>query len=300
MSARAALAALLLAPSLAPAQRGTEAPIFFDDFSQASTTTLRAQGWTLRDRPGHPGLSGARWLPELLSLHDDPARGGNRLLRLQAHTDGTAAGTAQAQACHHRRLLHGTWAARVRFTDVPEQGADGDPVVQAFYAIGPLRHDLDPLFSEVDIEYLPNGGWGSPETRLYAISWQTVRMEPWQSWNSAHAEPGAHSGWKTLVVQSEPGAVRQYLDGRLLARHGGRNLPVEPMSLNLSLWFSPGGLLPPSTAPRRWAMEVDWVLHTPEQLTPEAVAARVAGFRAQGVAQRDSLPAPTLPSPCDL
>lgn len=300
MSVRAACAAVLLVPMLALAQKVAEAPIFFDDFSQASITTLRAQGWTLRDKPGHPGLPGARWLPELLSLHEDPAIPGNRLLRLQAHTDGTAAGTAQAQACHQRRLLHGTWAARVRFTDVPEHGADGDPVVQAFYAIGPLRHDLDPLFSEVDIEYLPNGGWGSPETRLYAISWQTVRIEPWQSWNSAHAEPGAHGGWKTLVVQSEPGAVRQYLDGRLLATHGGRNLPVEPMSLNLSLWFSLGGLLPPSAVPRRWMMEVDWVLHTRAKLAPQAVPQQVHTLRAAGVARHDDWPAPGLPAACDL
>ncbi len=301
MKARAAWAAAAwLAPLLAAAQAAVPGPVFFDDFSQPDTAALREQGWTLRTTPGHPGLPGARWRPELLSLVDDPARPGNRLLRLQAQTDGTPAGTAQAQACHQRRLLHGTWAARVRFTDAPLQGADGDPVIQAFYAIGPLRHDLDPQFSEVDIEYLPNGGWGSPETRLYAISWQTVRLEPWQAWNSAHAEPGGHGGWKTLVVQSEPGAVRQYLDGRLIATHGGRHLPVEPMSLNFSLWFSPGGLLPASTEPRRWVMDVDWVLHTPDALAPEAVAARVAALRAEGVARRDGLPAATLPSRCDL
>ncbi len=293
---RAVCTALLTAAWAA----GAAEPIFFDDFSQPDTTTLRAQGWTLRDRAGHPGLAGARWAPEALSLQADPETRGNRLLRLQAQTDGTPAGTVQAQACHQRRLLHGTWAARVRFTDVPLQGADGDPVIQAFYAIGPLRHDLDPQFSEIDIEYLPNGGWGSPETRLFAISWQTVRIEPWQSWNSAHAEPGGHAGWRVLVVQSEPGAVRQYLDGRLIATHTGRNLPVEAMSLNLSLWFSPGGLLPPSEVPRRWAMDVDWVLHSPARLAPDAVATQVQALRAAGVTQRDTLPQSTLPVPCDL
>ena len=295
-------AAALLTATLGAAAQPAEplSPIFFDDFSQPDTATLRAQGWTLRDRAGHPGVPGARWAPEGLSLQPDPAQPGNRLLRLQAQTDGTPAGTVQAQACHQRRLLHGTWAARVRFTDVPLQGADGDPVIQAFYAIGPLRHDLDPQFSEVDIEYLPNGGWGSPETRLYAISWQTVRIEPWQAWNSAHAEPGGHAGWRVLVVQSEPGAVRQYLDGRLIATHTGRHLPVEPMSLNLSLWFSPGGPLPPSAMPRRWAMDIDWVLHSPARLAPDAVAAQVQALRAGGVAQRDTWPQATLPTACDL
>ncbi|RVU44403.1 glycoside hydrolase family 16 protein [Rubrivivax rivuli] len=291
-------AAALLASTLAGAQPA--GPIFFDDFSQPDTATLRAQGWTLRDRAGHPGVPGARWAPEALSLQPDPAQAGNRLLRLQAQTDGTPAGTVQAQACHQRRLLHGTWAARVRFTDAPLQGADGDPVIQAFYAIGPLRHDLDPQFSEVDIEYLPNGGWGSPETRLYAISWQTVRLEPWQAWNSTHAEPGGHAGWRVLVVQSEPGAVRQYLDGRLIASHTGRHLPVEAMSLNLSLWFSPGGLLPPTAAPRRWAMDVDWVLHTAALWSPAAVVQQVQALRAAGAARRDGWPAAAQPAPCDL
>jgi hypothetical protein len=279
------------------------APLFFDDFSHAGVDGLRGHGWTLRSDAGHPGVPGARWAPDGIALVDDPALPGNRLLRLSAQTDGTPAGTTQAQVCHQRKLLRGTYAARVRFTDAPAAGRDGDPVIQAFYALSPLQHDLDPTFSEVDFEYLPNGGWGSAATRLYAISWQTVQIEPWRAFNAAHEAAGSHAGWRVLTVHVSDTTTRHHLDGRLLATHGGRNVPTVPMSMNLSLWFSPGGLLPASTEPRRWVMEVDWVLHAAGvQLTHQAVLAEVARLRAAGRPVVDTVPpaAPALASPCNL
>lgn len=296
---RPALAAALLSllSTAAPAQ------VFFDDFSQADLATLRAQGWTLREAAGHPGVPGARWGAAQLELVADPQRAGNRLLRLAAQTDGTPAGTAQAQLCHQRKLLRGTYAARVRFTDAPVAGQDGDPVVQAFYAISPLQHDLDPTFSEVDFEYLPNGGWGSAATRLYAISWQTVQIEPWRAFNAAHEAPGSHAGWRVLLIQVDETRTRHVLDGRLLAEHGGRNVPAVPMSMNLSLWFSPGGLLPANAEPRRWVMEVDWVFHAAgRQLQQAQVLAEVQALRRQGRAALDTVPPAQSPlaSPCNL
>jgi hypothetical protein len=80
--------------------------------------------------PGLPARLGRRGV----ALVDDPQQPGNRLLRLSARTDGTAAGTVQAQVCHARKYLEGTYAARVRFSDAPVQGPDGDVVVQTFYA----------------------------------------------------------------------------------------------------------------------------------------------------------------------
>lgn len=212
VAAAVAIAAAALATT--PPAAAATPPLFFDDFSHADMQALRGAGWTLRDAPGHPGVPGARWSPQGVRLVDDPARPGNRLMRLEAATDGTPAGTEQAQVCHRRRLLHGTWAARVRLSDRPLSGVDGDPVVQAFYAISPLLHDLDPGFSEVDFEYLPNGGWGSAATRLYAISWQTVRLAPWQAFNAAHEEPGSHDGWRVLLMQADAVRTRHAVDGR--------------------------------------------------------------------------------------
>ena len=277
--------------------------LFFDDFSYADLSALRARGWTPRSQAGHPGVEGATWSADQLSLQDDPLVQGNRLLRLSARTDGTGAGTRQAQVCHARKYLAGTYAARIRFTNTPVAGIDGDPIIQTFYAVTPLRHDFDPDFSELDWEYLPNGGWGSDKTRLYGIAWQTVRISPWQSHNQAHEEFVTLRGWHVLMMQVAQGQVKLFLDGRQVAQHGGRNYPVSPMSINFNLWFSPGGLLPKTDQPRHYEQDVDWVLHTRNQvLSPAQVDAEVARLLAAGVATVDTVPVPepVLSSHCDF
>jgi hypothetical protein len=295
---RAALALLLCAAG--PACAGG---VFFDDFSYPGPRELTLGGWTPRQASGHPGVPGAQWTPEAITLVDDPARRGNRLLRLTARTDGTPAGTQQAQICHQRKVLAGTYAARVRFSDTPVQGIDGDPVIQTFYAVSPLRHDFDPEFSEVDWEYLANGGWGSEKTRLYSITWQTVRVEPWQAHNQAHEEIASHAGWHTLVMQVANGRTHWFVDGRKLADHGGRNHPVVPMAIAFSLWFSPTGLLPRSEQPRAYEQDVDWVFHAQGQVMSSAqVNAAVAAMRQRGSARVDTVPPaqPPLESRCDF
>lgn len=279
------------------------AGLFFDDFSQPVPQGLSAQGWTLRHAMGHPGIAGARWGTATIALVPDPQQPGNQLLRLRASTDGTPQGTSQAQICHARKYLEGTYAARIQFSYEPVSGDDGDVVVQTFYAVSPLKHDFDPEFSEVDWEYLPKGGWGDPTTRLYGITWQTVRIDPWQAHNQAHQEKRSVAGWRTLVLQIRDGKTRHYLDGVLLAEHGGRNYPVVPMSINFNLWFSQGGLLPVSTTPRVYGQDVDWVFHAKNQLLTRAqVDARVRSFQADGKAAVDQIAAgsPTLASTCDF
>ena len=284
--------------------RAQAGQVFFDDFSSyRSATELGQGGWTTRSRAGHPGVEGARWVPGALSLLDDPDAKGNRLLRLRAQTDGTGPGTEQAQLCHQRKYLEGTYAARVRFRDSPSSGVDGDPVIQTFYVVSPLRHDFDPEFSELDWEYLPNGGWGSDKTRLYGISWQTVRLEPWQAYNQSHEEFGTLDGWHVLMMQVLEGKTRLFIDGRQVAEQGGRNYPVVPMSINFNLWFSPGGLLPVSAVARVWEQDVDWVFHARNaRLNPEQVLARVTALRAAGTARLDQVPPaePALESRCDF
>lgn len=305
MRPRHAFAAAALA-LLAQAEAGATER-FFDDFSYRLADQLATQGgWTLRDGPGHPGVEGARWRADAITLADDPAQAGNRLLQLEARTDGTGPGTVQAQLCHARKSLAGTYAARVRFADEPVSGADGDPVIQTFYAVSPLRFDYDPLFSEMDWEYLANGGWGSDRTRLYGITWQTAKLDPWEAHNAPHEEFGPLGGaWRTLMMQVDAaaGRTRWFLDGRPLAEHGGRNHPVAPMAISFNLWFSPGGLLPASAVPRVWRQQVDWVFHARNALlSPAQVEAEVQALRRAGVARQDSVPTaqPPLASPCNF
>lgn len=270
--------------------------VFFDDFSQRETAQLAAQGWLLRDQAGHPGVPGATWDPAALELIDDPDHKGNRLLRLHARTG--PAGTVQSQLCRPQQFLWGTSSARLRLGPRAE---GGDPIVQAFFQVSPLRFDYDPLFSELDWEYLPNGGWGSPQTRLYGIAWQTVRLEPWDAHNRMQEEFADQGGrWLQLTVQATPQGSRWFVDGREIAFHAGRTVPRQAMALAFSHWVSPGGLQV-GERERRYHFDVDWVLHArDQQLSPAAVAAQVQRLRKQGVVRRDELPASDQPARCDF
>ena len=284
----------------------TDSGLFFEDFHTSQLADLTAHGWTVRSAQGHPGIAGAQWGPEsvgLVATSDSKAPATKHWLRLQARTDGRAEHTVQAQICHQRKFLEGTTAARVRLSDAPVQGADGDVVVQAFYLVSPLRFDFDPEFSEVDWEYLPNGGWSDDRTRLYGITWQTARLEPWSAYNQAHQEFRSMDGWHTLIVQVQGGRTRHILDGVTLAEHGGRNYPVVPMALNFNQWFSPGGLLPVSDQARVYTLDVDWVFHVQGKvLDPEDVAQQVQALRSAQVPFVDTVGAatPPLASPCNF
>ena len=275
----------LLALAAAPAFASGE---FFDDFAQKDLDALRASGWVLRDGSGHPALPGARFSPAQLALD-----GG--LLKLRLSTDGTPANTTLAQLCAARKFLIGTSSARVRLRDTP---GSRDPIVQAFFLASPLRHDYDPDFSEVDFEYLPHGGWGSPDTRLYGVSWQTVRIDPWQSFNQASIVPGSFDGWQLLTVQVEATRTRHYVNGRLMGEHTGRNVPAKPMAISFNHWIAAGAV---AGTPRHYEFEVDWVLHQAgRSVEPDAMQARAEQLRRGGVTRQDTVPDLGLTSECNL
>jgi hypothetical protein len=299
---------LLVSGFLAISQAAHAAPpsntgILFDDFSYSAIAELEKGGWKQRSKAGHPGVAGATWSPHAISLVEDSAHAHNRLLRLQASTDGTGPNTTQSQICHARKYLEGTYAARVRFSDTPATGPDGDILVQSFYAVSPLKHDFDPEFSEVDWEYLPNGGWGDKQTRLYGVTWQTVRIDPWLAFNQTHQVIRPLGGWHTLILQVAKGRTRHILDGVLLGEHGGRNYPAVPMSINFNLWFVPDGQLPGVSSQRTYEQDVDWVLHTKDKvLSPTQVDAMVKKMRRNKITALDTVaPAsPMLDSNCDF
>ncbi len=150
----------------------SEAPqILFDDFSYSTLDEMTANGWIVRKGSGWPGVLGATFRPENVSFVDYPNQSGNRLLRMTSSTDGTSENTYQTQICHQRKYLEGTYAARVRFSDEPVSGVDGDQVVETFYTITPYEKPLDPNYSEMDNEYLPNGGWGGPQWKVNRAAW---------------------------------------------------------------------------------------------------------------------------------
>ena len=289
-------------PNLSTPSSLEESQILFDDFSYSTIDEMTYNGWVVRSGSGWPGVTGATFRPENVSFLDYPDPADNRLLRMTSSTDGTAENTYQTQICHQRKYMEGTYAARVRFSDQPVSGVDGDQVVQTFYTITPYIEPLAPDYSELDYEYLPNGGWGSGDLTFYVTTWETVQIEPRNADNTSSSVQGSLAGWHTLVTQVTGGTVRYFVDGQLIAQHGGEYYPDAPMSINFNLWFIDGGLVQVEGL-REYQEDIDWVFHQAGiALMPEEVEAAVARMRRQSIKFRDTVPAkvPALVSPCNF
>ncbi|MFS0703980.1 ricin-type beta-trefoil lectin domain protein, partial [Cellulomonas sp. 179-A 9B4 NHS] len=284
------------APAAVPAAASASCGQLFDDFAYTSSSdpSLRARGWSVRTGGGGPGVSGNTWSAAQV---DFPGTGAARTMRLRASTDGTPAGTVNAEVSQGRRFLEGTYAARVRFTDAPVTGDDGDRVNQTFFTITPLARPNDPDYGEMDFEYLPNGGWGESGPTLFLTTYETYQPDPWVADNLSTPVRGSLAGWRDLVMQVSGGTVRYYVDGRRVAEHGGHVYPETPLLLDFNIWFldldaHTGGV-------SRYEQEVDYVYYTDrEVLTPAAVSSRVAAYRSSGVTHRDDVrTGPCTPSP---
>lgn len=277
--------------------------VLFDDFSYSKHKELTSHGWIIRSAAGWPGVPGATWWQEGVSFLKDDQRAGNRILRMTSTTDGTGANTFQTQVCHERKYLEGTYAARVRFTDKPLAGTGGDQLVQSFYTISPLKAPMDLDYSELDFEYLPNGGWGINGPTLYSTTWETFSPEPnWQKDNVFQTANGSQAGWHTLITQVANGKVRYFVDGKPFAEHGDRFYPESLMSINFNLWFIKDGMTK-AQGQRRYHEDIDWVFYEAKTaLAPAQVEARVAEMRRRSVKFLDNVPAPVpaLASPCDF
>ncbi|HEX6044498.1 MAG TPA: glycoside hydrolase family 16 protein [Pyrinomonadaceae bacterium] len=295
-------AALLTIASLAAAKPVAD-QVLFDDFSYTDKAQLKKNGWIIRTEPGWPGVPGATWSKDGVTLVNDPAQPNNRIIRMTSSTDGTGPNTTQTQICHQRKYLEGTYAARVRFTDAPVSGPPGDQLVQSFYTISPLKAPMDPDYSELDWEYLPNGGWGISGPTLYSTTWETFSPEPnWKKDNVFQTANGSQAGWHTLITQAFDQKVKYFVDGKLFAEHGGNYYPEDTMSINFNLWFIRDGMVQAKER-REYQEDIDWVFfQTGSALSPEQVESAVASMRRRSVKFHDTVPAKTPPlnSPCNF
>jgi hypothetical protein len=259
-------------------------------------------GWIIRTADGWPGIPGAKWLTKSVSFISDTETSGNRILRMTSSTDGTPANTIQTQICHERKYREGTYAARVHFTDQPVSGPAGDQIVQSFYTISPQKTPMDPDYSELDFEYLPDGGWGETGTMIYATSWFTFRLEPWFQDNMSNHVPGSQAGWHTLVTQVADGKVKYFVDGKILAEHGGKFYPRVLMSINFNLWFIKDGTIT-SRDKREYQEDIDWVFHQANTvLSPVEIDSAIDSLRRKSIRYKDTVtaPIPALESPCNF
>src|SRR5688572_8567525 len=278
----------------------SQSQILFDDFSYSSLDEMISNGWVVRSGSGWPGVAGATFRPENVSFVDYPDLAENRLLRMTSSTDGTPENTYQTQICHQRKYLEGTYAARVRFSDQPVSGIDGDQIVQTFYTITPYIEPLYPDYSEMDYEYLANGGWGSSDLTFFVTTWETVQIEPWNADNTSSSVQGSLAGWHTLVTQVNSGTVRYFVDGELIAQHGGEYYPDALMSINFNLWFIDGGLVQ-TEGVRQYEEDIYWVFHQAGVLLmPDQVIEKVNALRNNAVKFTDTVLSGIQTSPCDL
>ncbi|KZN59548.1 hypothetical protein N473_25785 [Pseudoalteromonas luteoviolacea CPMOR-1] len=286
----------------APAANAISSQIMFDDFSYRQFEDAQKNGWQIRDEVGHPGIKNATWWKEGVTFHPDPINHSNTVMRITSKTDGSAENTRHTQVCHNRKYKEGTYAARVYFNDAPQYGPDGDAVIQTFYAISPLKAPMDKNYSEMDFEYLPNGGWGTERLALFATSWETFQLTPWTKVNAYDYHIESLQGWNTLVLQVADNSLKYYVNGHLFAEHGADVYPEVPMSINFNQWFDPNKLVQ-STQMRQYYQDVDWVYFVKDKvIAPTAVVQAVEQLRKDKVAQRDTVPnwKPKQPDYCSL
>ncbi|QFU88910.1 glycoside hydrolase family 16 protein [Amycolatopsis sp. YIM 10] len=288
VASRALLAAAVLAGLCVPAASAAEtaacAGVLFDDFAYDSHTDprLAQRGWQLRNGGGGPGVGG--WSAANATF---PVVDGQPVLQLSAHTDGTTGGTSQAEVMHQRKFFEGTYSARVRFSDVPVSGADGDHLVQTFFTITPLAFPNDPDYGELDFEYLPNGGWGESGSTMFLTSWETYQPDPWVADNHSTAVRGGYAGWRTLTVQVSGGVLRYFIGDQLVATHDGHVYPETPMMIAFQEWFIDHAAH--SGGRSTYQTQNDWVYYAAnEVLSPGEVGNRVNGLRANGTTHTDT------------
>ena len=254
----------------------------FDDFHYTGSAdpNLAAHDWTVRTGSGGPGVANS-WSANAITFPTDPTALGGQEMQLEATTDGTTAGTTQAEIdTSQQKFFEGTYAARVYFNDAPTTGQNGDHVNETFYTISPDNS----LYSELDNEYLPNGGWGAPGPTLYTTSWYSADAMD----RVTHNVINSLQGWHTLEMTVEGGTVTYYVDGQQYFSSTGKYYPREDMTIDFNEWF----IDLPFTGSRTWDEKVNWVYYNNAgALSPSDVQNAVNSYVASGTNFTDTVPA---------
>ncbi|MFB7605535.1 glycoside hydrolase family 16 protein [Streptomyces gardneri] len=273
------------AQDASPTPTGPPGTLFDDfDYTGADDPSLAAHGWEIRTGGGGPGIKDT-WSADGAAFPSDPAAEGGKVLRLRSSTDGTRSGTTQVEVqTTSRNFFTGTFAARVHLSDKPTSGRDGDHVVQTFFPIS--SSDSSENYSELDFEYLPNGGWGSVGPQLDNVSW--YRADPPDRVH--HTVKRRLGGWHTMMITAMDGKVVYSLDGKKLFTSSGKYVPREQMDIHFSNWLID---LPFTGGPRSWDMKVDWVYYKADKAVSQAdVQKTVDGFHSTGTDYINTVPKP--------
>ncbi|MEV7083960.1 cellulose binding domain-containing protein [Streptomyces sp. NPDC093516] len=248
--------------------------VLFDDFSYQGPKdpALFKHGWLVRTSKGGPGIENT-WSAQGVSFPTaEGSHADGQVLNLRASTDGTKAGTKQASlGTAASKFRDGTYAARIHFSDGPSTGDAGDHVNQTFYTIG----GKGPTYSELDNEYMPNGGWGRPGPKLDTVTWYDHESND-RVYETTNKSLDA---WHTVLIRVKDGVVAYWLDGKKLFLSNGKYAPRADMSVNFNHWF----IDLPFKGERAWDMKVDWLYYNAnDTLSAAEVQAQVAGFTGEG------------------
>lgn len=174
----------------------------FDDFDYSSHTdpAISAHGWSVRANSGGPGVPGATWDPSKVTF---VSSGGNSVMNLETSTAGTGASTTHTEVLTRAtKFRNGTYAARVKFSDAPKSGPDGDHLVQTFFTINDLKAPMADDYAEYDFEYLPNGGGASRRTSCTRPPGKPTTPTPGRPSTSTPSSAGATRAGTTWSSRS--------------------------------------------------------------------------------------------------
>ncbi|WP_217236160.1 cellulose binding domain-containing protein [Streptomyces sp. AC555_RSS877] len=266
------------APAPVPA---APAGVLFDNFHYvgAKDPALFKHGWLVRSSKGGPGIDDTWTADGVTFPAGKDALGDGQVLNLRAATDGTKSGTEQASLGTARReFREGTYAARIHFSDDPTDGEGGDHVNQTFYTIG----GSGKTYSELDNEYLPNGGWGRLGPKLDTVSWydHETNDRVYTTTNKSLA------GWHTMMITVKDDVVTYRMDGKKLFSSSGKYAPRAGMSINFNHWF----VDLPFKGDRAWDMQVDWLYYNANDvLSDKDVNAAVKEYSDNGMNYFDTV-----------
>ncbi|MES5816386.1 cellulose binding domain-containing protein [Streptomyces sp. RG80] len=253
---------------------------FFDDFNYRGPkdTALFKHGWLVRTSEGGPGIDDT-WTTKGVTFPGDDKALGGQVLQLRASTDGTKSGTEQAAVgTKEAKFRTGTYAARIHFTDKPTTGKNGDHVNQTFFTIG----GSGDKYSELDNEYMPNGGWGAPGPKLDTTTWRNAD----EGDRVTQKTEKSIAGWHTMVITVKKNSVTYSIDGKTLYRSGSDYAPRADMAINFNTWF----VDLPFTGDRAWDMKIDWLYYqSGEALSAKEAEKAAKGFHGDGVSWFDTL-----------
>lgn len=261
-----------------PISPAAPAGVYFDnfDYTGPADPALFKHGWLVRTGKGVPGIPDT-WSARGVSFPADPQAQDGHVLQLEAQTDGTKAGTTQAEIqTASNKFFTGTFAARVFFSDAPTTGRDGDHVNESFYAISQNDSISNTRYSELDNEYMPNGGWGNKGPFLDTTSYYTP---DWRKETTTRTHRSLQ-GWHTVIMTAVGGVANYYIDNTRVFSSSGKFFPREGMVVNFNTWF----IDLPFAGPRTWDMKADWFYYqTGKALSAASVQSAVAKLNSSGL-----------------